>query len=197
MREMRPYRRERRCPQPDGRRTDRRSLDQAVAAINRGDRAAGDGTGRNRYSAADGANAEAEDLLAAPADPGEIAGMAIFFADLVDSTALSTRLEPETYRMLVGRYREQVRSTVDRLEGHHRLTPGRRTARRSSGHLTAHEDDVRRAVLAVLEITREVARLNEQAERRFGLGISVRVGVHRGLVYWTGPTATCTGWPST
>ena len=109
--------------------------------------------------------------------------MAIFFADLVDSTVLSTRLEPETYRMLVGRYREQVRSTVDRLEGHHRLTPGRRTARRSSGHLTAHEDDVRRAVLAVLEITREVARLNEQAQRRFGLGISVRVGVHRGLVY--------------
>ena len=37
-------------------------LDQAVAAINRGDRAAGDGAGRNRYSAADGANAEAEDL---------------------------------------------------------------------------------------------------------------------------------------
>ena len=51
------------------------------------------------------------------------------------------------------------------------------------GHPTAHEDDARRAVLAGLEITREVARLYEQAQRRFGVGIAVRVGVHRGLVY--------------
>ena len=51
------------------------------------------------------------------------------------------------------------------------------------GHPSAHEDDARRAVLAGLEITREVSRLNEQAQRRFGVGISVRVGVHRGLVY--------------
>ena len=44
---------------------------------------------------------------------------------------------------------------------------------------------MRRAVLAGLEITREVSRLSEQAWRRFGVGVSVsvRVGVHRGLVY--------------
>ena len=42
---------------------------------------------------------------------------------------------------------------------------------------------MRRAVLAGLEITREVARLSEQARRRFGMEIAVRVGVHRGLVY--------------
>ena len=42
---------------------------------------------------------------------------------------------------------------------------------------------MRRAVLAGLEITREVARLSEQAKRRFGIQIAVRVGVHRGLVY--------------
>ena len=36
---------------------------------------------------------------------------------------------------------------------------------------------------AGLEITREVARLCEQARRKFGVGIDVRVGVHRGLVY--------------
>ena len=51
------------------------------------------------------------------------------------------------------------------------------------GHPIAHEDDVRRAVHAGLEITREVARLSEQAQRRFGIEINVRVGVHRGLVY--------------
>ena len=51
------------------------------------------------------------------------------------------------------------------------------------GYPIAHEDDVRRAVQAGLEITRDVARLSEQAKRRFGIEISVRVGVHRGLVY--------------
>ena len=37
------------------------------------------------------------------------------------------------------------------------------------GHPRAHEDDVRRAVQAGLEITREVARLSEPAQRRFGV----------------------------
>jgi len=51
------------------------------------------------------------------------------------------------------------------------------------GYPIAHEDDVRRAVHAGLEIIHQVARLSEQAQRRFGIGVSVRVGVHRGLVY--------------
>lgn len=48
--------------------------------------------------AVDEMNAEAEDLLAAPAGAGEIHRLTILFADLVDSTVLSTRVEPETYR---------------------------------------------------------------------------------------------------
>ena len=132
--------------------------------------------------AADGANAEAEDLLAAPSDPGEIRRLTIFFADLVDSTVLSTRVEPETYRLLVGRYRELVLRAVHRYEGHIGNTTGDGLLA-VFGHPIAHEDDVRRAVQAGLEITREVARLSEQAKRRFGIEINVRVGVHRGLVY--------------
>ncbi len=88
-------------------------LDRAVAAINRGDRAAATALA-GQVLAADSTNAEAEDLLAAPSDPGEIRRLAIFFADLVDSTLLSTRVEPETYRLLVGRYREQVLRVVNR-----------------------------------------------------------------------------------
>jgi len=57
-------------------------LDQAVAAINRGDREAAT-TLVGHVLAADGANTEAEDLLAAPGDPGEIRRLTIFFADLV------------------------------------------------------------------------------------------------------------------
>ena len=169
----------------EGRSTDAASidelLDRAVAAINRGDRAAATALA-GQVLAADSANAEAEDLLAAPSDPGEIRRLTIFFADLVDSTALSTRVEPETYRLLVGRYREQVLRAVNRYEGHIGSTKGDGLLA-VFGHPIAHEDDVRRAVQAGLEITREVARLSDQARRRFGIEINVRVGVHRGLVY--------------
>ena len=51
------------------------------------------------------------------------------------------------------------------------------------GHPIAHDDDVGRAVKAGLEITREVSRLSDQAQRRFGFRVNVRVGVHWGLVY--------------
>ena len=156
-------------------------LDRAVAAINRGDRAVATALA-GQVLAIDQDNVEAEDLLAAPSDPGEIRRLTIFFADLVDSTALSTRVEPETYRLLVGRYREQVLRAVNRYEGHIGSTKGDGMLA-VFGYPIAHEDDVRRAVHAGLEITQEVARLSDQARRRFGIEINVRVGVHRGLVY--------------
>jgi class 3 adenylate cyclase len=65
------------------------------------------------------------------------------------------------------------------------------------GHPTAHENDVRRAVLAGLEITRGVARLSDQAKRRFGIEITVRVGCTAGWCIWTPPRIRCTGWRST
>jgi class 3 adenylate cyclase/tetratricopeptide (TPR) repeat protein len=156
-------------------------LDRAVAAINRGDRETATALA-GQVLAADSANAEAEDLLAAPSNPGEIRRLTIFFADLVDSTVLSRRVEPETYRLLVGRYREMVLRAVSRYEGHIGSTHGDGLLA-VFGHPVAHEDDVRRAVHAGLEITREVARLSDQAKRRFAVEVNVRVGVHRGLVY--------------
>ncbi|WP_082682773.1 adenylate/guanylate cyclase domain-containing protein [Mycobacterium sp. GA-1285] len=156
-------------------------LDQAVAAINRGDRTTASELA-GRVLAADSMNAEAEDLLAAPAEPGEIRRLTIFFADLVDSTVLSRRVEPETYRLLVGRYRTQVLSAVRRYEGYIGNTAGDGLLA-VFGYPIAHDNDVCRAVHAGLQITSEVARLSEQAKRRYGFGIGVRVGVHRGVVY--------------
>jgi class 3 adenylate cyclase len=70
-------------------------LDRAVRAINEGDHATAT-TLASRVLSVDHNNPEAEDLLTAPARYGEIRRLTIMFADLVDSTALSTRLEPET-----------------------------------------------------------------------------------------------------
>ena len=157
-------------------------LDQAVLAINHGDRAAATALA-GRVLAVDRGNTEAEDVLAAsPGDHGEIRRLTILFADLVDSTVVSTRLEPEPYRLLVRKYREQVQRAVDHYGGHIASTKGDGLLA-IFGHPVAHEDDVRRAVLAGLEITHDVQSLSEHAQRRFGVSIDVRVGVHRGPVY--------------
>ena len=132
--------------------------------------------------AVDRGNPEAEDLLAAPAGRNELRRLTIMFADVVDSTALSTRIEPEIYRTVIGRYRDQVREIVDRYEGHIFSTKGDGLLA-VFGHPIAHENDVHRAVQAGLDITRDVAKLSDRVQKRFGFEISVRVGVHRGTVY--------------
>jgi class 3 adenylate cyclase/tetratricopeptide (TPR) repeat protein len=156
-------------------------IDRAVSAINRGDRATAT-TLAGQVLTVDQGNADAEDLLAAPGDVGEIRRLTLVFADLVDSTVLSRRVEPETYRSVVGRYRDQVRRIVASYEGYIGATAGDGILA-VFGYPIAHEDDVRRAVRAAMEITADVARISDQARRRFGIEINVRVGVHRGLVY--------------
>jgi class 3 adenylate cyclase/tetratricopeptide (TPR) repeat protein len=156
-------------------------LDRAFQAITDGDRATANILA-GRVLAMDRGNPDAEDLLAAPDERGEIRRLTIFFADLVDSTALSTRIEPEVYRTVVGGYKEVVRQIVDRYEGHIGSVKGDGLLG-VFGHPLPHENDAERAVRAGLEMTREVVRLSEQVRRRFGFDIQVRVGVHRGVVY--------------
>lgn len=156
-------------------------LDRAVRAINSGDKATADALA-GQVLAVDQSNIDAEELLAAPADHGEIRRITIMFADLVDSTELSTRIEPETYRTVVGRYRDDVLRIVSSYGGHIGNTKGDGLLA-VFGHPRAHENDVWRAVQSGLEITRDVTRLSARVQRRFGFDISVRVGVHRGLVY--------------
>lgn len=156
-------------------------LDRAVQALNRGDRATADALA-GQVLEVDRSNTDAEELLAAPADGGEIRRLTMLFTDLADSTALSTRLEPEVYRTVVGRYRDEVLQIVTRYEGYIGARQGDGLLA-VFGHPKAHENDARRAVQAGLDITRAVNRLSEQAQRRFGFDVKVRVGVHRGLVY--------------
>jgi class 3 adenylate cyclase len=156
-------------------------LDRAIRAINRGDRATADALA-GRVLAVDETNIDAEELLAAPIDHGEIRRITILFADLVDSTELSTRIEPETYRTVVGRYRDEVLRIVNSYDGHVANTKGDGLLA-VFGHPRAHENDAWRAVQAGLDITRDVGRLSARVRRRFGFDINARVGVHRGLVY--------------
>lgn len=156
-------------------------LDRAVSAINSGDRATANELAE-RVLEVDRDNVDAEEVLAAPAEHGEMRRLTIMFADLVDSTALSTRIEPETYRTVVGRYRDEVMRIVDAYEGHIVSTAGDGLLA-LFGHPHPHEDDARRAVQAGLEITQEVTGLSRRVRKRFGFDIDVRVGIHHGVVY--------------
>jgi len=138
-------------------------LDQALKAAAEGDRATAQALA-GQVLAVDRNSADAEDLLAAPEGVGEIRRLTIAFVDMVDSTALSTRIEPETYRMVVGRYREVLLRIVDEYRGHVDSTKGDGVLI-LFGHPVAHEDDVVRAVQAGLEITRGVTALSAQVRR--------------------------------
>ena len=156
-------------------------LDRAVAAINQGDHATATKLA-GQVLTIDHENIDAADLLNAPAGTGEIRRLSMLFADIVDSTVLSTRLEPEAYRVVIGRYREEVQRTVDHFEGYIGSTAGDGLLV-VFGYPRAHENDAQRAVAASLEITRAVTALSQKTRRSFGVGIAVRVGVHRGVVY--------------
>ena len=122
-------------------------IDRAVQAINSGDRATASALAQ-QVLAVDSENQDAEDLLATPAaGTGELRRLTILFADVVDSTALSTRIEPEIYRTVIGRYRQQVNDIINRYEGHVFSTKGDGLLA-VFGHPKAHENDVRRAVHA-------------------------------------------------
>ena len=98
-------------------------LDQAVAAINHGDRAAATALAGQVLSV-DRDNIDANDLLDAPGDGGEIRRLTILFVDLVDSAALSTRAEPETYGCWWAATATWCWSVIDRYGGHVGSTNG-------------------------------------------------------------------------
>ncbi|WP_328520547.1 ATP-binding protein [Kribbella sp. NBC_00359] len=102
----------------------------------------------------------------------------VLFCDLVGSTELSERLDPEEFADVLDRYRRCVATVVQDHEGrlHHTLGDG---VMASWGHPRAREDDAVRAVLAGLSITSAVAAVGDLPGRAPPL--RVRVGIHTGI----------------
>jgi class 3 adenylate cyclase/tetratricopeptide (TPR) repeat protein len=112
---------------------------------------------------------------------GERRHLTVMFCDLVDSTALSTQLDPEDLRHVLAAYQAACAEMVERFEGH--------VARYSGdgiliyfGYPRAHEDDARRAVHAALDVIGAIHALNAQLEREPGVRLAVRIGIDTGLV---------------
>jgi class 3 adenylate cyclase len=84
----------------------------------------------------------------APASAGaERRQLTVMFCDLVGSTALSTRHDPEDLRELIGEYHRTVAETVDRFDGFVAKYMGDGVLI-YFGYPQAHEDDAERAVRA-------------------------------------------------
>ncbi len=103
--------------------------------------------------------------------------LTVMFVDLVGSTALSGRLDPEDYRGVIRTYQEACASVVGRYEGFVAKYLGDGILV-YFGYPQAHEDDAERAVRAGLGIIKAVAALEPGA----GLSLEARVGIATGLV---------------
>lgn len=139
---------------------------------------------RRRLLAAIAALAETANATAAPASRGassappeaERRQLTVMFIDLVGSTALSTRLDPEDMGGVVRAYQNAVAGEIARFEGHVAKFMGDGVLA-YFGWPRAHEDAAERAVRAGLSIVAAVARLSGG-----GTALTCRIGVATGLV---------------
>ena len=101
----------------------------------------------------------------------------VVFCDLVGSTNLAVRYDPEDLRTVIVAYHNCCQKIVERWSGHvlNYLGDGVVVC---FGYPVAHEDSTERAIRAALEIVREVARLNPIDD----LTLQTRVGIATGEV---------------
>jgi class 3 adenylate cyclase/predicted ATPase len=102
--------------------------------------------------------------------------LTVMFCDLVGSTALSARLDPEDMREVIGRYHRCVAETIAHFDGFVAKYMGD-GALIYFGYPQAHEDDAERAVRAGLALGQDVQALRPKGEQ-----LAVRIGIATGLV---------------
>ena len=108
-------------------------------------------------------------------DTAERRQVTVVFSDLVGSTALSARMDPEDLREVISAYQKCVAETVSHFGGFVAKYMGDGVLV-YFGYPQAHEDDAERAVRAGLELIAAVDAL------KTGASLETRVGVATGLV---------------
>jgi class 3 adenylate cyclase len=108
----------------------------------------------------------------------------ILFADLVGSTALAERLDPEHVRDVLDTYFAAMRDEIDAEGGTVEKFVGD-AVMAAFGVPTAHEDDPARALRAAARMRRRLVAVNEDLGARHGVSLEVRLGVNTGEVIAT------------
>jgi class 3 adenylate cyclase len=129
-----------------------------------------------------GSNAASADVattpnapIVSPEDRAERRQVTVMFSDLVGSTALSARMDPEDLREIISAYQKCVAETVGRSGGFVAKYMGDGVLV-YFGYPQAHEDDAERAVRAGLELVTAVGGLKTDAP------LQTRIGIATGLV---------------
>ena len=110
-----------------------------------------------------------------PQETAERRQVTVMFSDLVGSTALSARMDPEDLREVISAYQKCVAGTVVRFGGFVAKYMGDGVLI-YFGYPQAHEDDAERAERAGLELVAAVSALKTHA------ALQTRVGIATGLV---------------
>src|SRR5262245_12497196 len=122
---------------------------------------------------------------APPAEPrspeAERRQLTVMFSDLVDSTKLSSQVDPEEYRDVVRAYQRVCTDVIQRYDGHIAQLLGDGLLI-YFGYPHAHEDDAQRAVRTGLGIIEAVGALNTRLGQDKGITLAIRLGLHTGVV---------------
>ena len=110
-----------------------------------------------------------------PHDAAERRQVTVMFSDLVGSTALSARMDPEDLREVISAYQKCVAETVQRSGGFVAKYMGDGVLV-YFGYPQAHEDDAERAVRAGLALVAAVGDLKTQAPLQTRVGIATGSG---------------------
>ncbi len=107
--------------------------------------------------------------------------MTVMFCDLVGSTPLAERLDPEDYREVLTGYQQLCASAIERFQGYTAAYVGDGVVA-YFGYPHAHEDDAQRSVHAALGIRDGLVDLNTRLGASLGVTIDVRIGLNSGVV---------------
>ena len=111
---------------------------------------------------------------------GERKFVTVLFADVVDSTAMGERLDPEQVIEIMNGAFEFLNMAVAKYDGTVARLMGDAVLEFFGAPL-AHEDDAERAVRAGLEIQAAAKEYAQVTRRDYGVDFEVRVGINTGL----------------
>ena len=111
----------------------------------------------------------------------------VVFTDVIDSTPLGERFDPETYRRMISRYFIEVSRVLEHHGGTVEKFIGD-AVMAAFGIPVVHEDDALRAVRAAAEMREALAALNQELQAEYGIELGTRTGINTGEVVAGDPT---------
>jgi class 3 adenylate cyclase/tetratricopeptide (TPR) repeat protein len=115
----------------------------------------------------------------------------VLFCDLVGSTGLGDRLDPEAFQAVLGAYFDRMRKLSESFGGIVEKFIGDAVVT-VFGIPSVHEDDAERAVRCALAMHDALAGLNDTLRPRFGVELVTRIGINTGVAL-ASPEALATG----